>query len=433
MIKPKLSLLIIFIILSATSVSLIAATASAQTVDALQAKIDQRNADIKNLEKEIASYQKQLTDLGSQANSLSATIKSLQISQKKLEANIALTQDKIATKSYEIQKLGSEIVTKQEDIGDDQRIIAQSFNQLNQLGDINITDTFLGSNSVSEALNTLEELSQVQKNVFTRISTLNLDKDKLEINKVASEKAKADLVTLNQQLSDQRKVVLSTVAEQNSLLKETKNSESSYKALLAVKKAQEAAFQDEINAFESQLHLLVDASKLPGTGTGILAWPLDSVYLTQYFGNTTFSTSNPQLYSGKGHPGIDLRAARGTPIKAALSGTVIAVTNMDLIPGCYSYGKWIMIKHPDGLSTLYGHMSLQVVYVGQKVATGEVIGYSGNTGASTGPHLHFGVYASDGVAIRTMTRAQTSRCAGATFPFADQKAYLNPLSYLPTL
>jgi murein DD-endopeptidase MepM/ murein hydrolase activator NlpD len=114
---------------------------------------------------------------------------------------------------------------------------------------------------------------------------------------------------------------------------------------------------------------------------------------------------------------------------AAMSGKIIGISNTDLVPGCYSYGQWIMIKHPNGLSTLYAHLSVESVAVGDTVATGQIIGYSGNTGYTTGPHLHFGVYASDGVQIK---KFDTSiNCKGATIPVADFKAYLNPLSYLP--
>jgi len=400
----------------------------AQTADELQQKINQRNQDILNLEKDIKAYQKQIDELSSQANSLSATIKSLQLTQKKLEANISVTQDKIEAKTFEIQQLGSQILIKESDIDDDKRIVAQSFKQLDQLSSTGITNIVLGSDSVSSALNTLEELSVVQNNIFDRISSLNRDKSQLETNKNASEKAKAELVALNKQLSDQRKVILSTKDEQSALLKQTNQSEASYKKLLAQKKAQEAAFQAEILNYESQLRLKVDASKLPHTGSGVLAWPLDSVKITQYFGNTDFATANPQIYNGKGHTGVDFRAPIGTPLKAALSGTVIGSANTDLVAGCYSYGQWLMIKHPNGLSTLYAHLSVKSVAVGDKVTTGQIIGYSGNTGYTTGPHLHFGVYASDGVEIKKFDTSKN--CKGATIPVADFKAYLNPLSYL---
>ena len=87
-----------------------------------------------------------------------------------------------------------------------------------------------------------------------------------------------------------------------------------------------------------------------------------------------------------------------------------------------------MIKHPNGLTTLYGHLSLLSVVKGQQVSVGEKIGYSGNTGNSTGPHLHFGVYASEGVRIGTIPTS--INCRNVVLPLSDTKAYLNPLSYL---
>jgi len=402
--------------------------ARAQSADDLQAQIDKRNADIASLDADIKSYQKQIDALGTQATSLSATIKSLQLNQKQLEAKIAVTQDQIAEKNAEILQLGGLITHKEGNIEDDQRIVKQTFLTLDQAGDTSLLDIFLGSNSISSALDGLDALGILQKNVYGRIASLSSDKAALQSSQDKTVKAKADLVALNNQLADQRKIVLSTAAQTNTLLKQTSQSESSYKQMLADKLAQEQAMQAEINQYEQQLHLLVNASQIPKPGP-VLAWPLDSIYITQYFGNTPFATANPQIYGGIGHDGVDFRAAIGTPIKAALSGVVIGVENTDSYPGCYSFGKWVMIKHADGLSTLYAHLSLQSVSVGQQISTGDLVGYSGNTGYTTGPHLHFGVYATAGTVIKLFT--QSKHCQGATIPIADYTAYLNPLSYLP--
>jgi murein DD-endopeptidase MepM/ murein hydrolase activator NlpD len=155
---------------------------------------------------------------------------------------------------------------------------------------------------------------------------------------------------------------------------------------------------------------------------------LGKVIITQYFGNTEFATKNAQIYNGKGHTGVDFGASVGTPVKAAMDGIVTGVGNTDLVRTCYSYGKWIFIKHPNGLSTLYAHLSNQTVQDGQTVSTGQTIGYSGNTGYSTGPHLHFGVYATQGVRVTSFDNS--INCKGVVLPLADPKAYLNPLSFL---
>jgi murein DD-endopeptidase MepM/ murein hydrolase activator NlpD len=136
-----------------------------------------------------------------------------------------------------------------------------------------------------------------------------------------------------------------------------------------------------------------------------------------------------RLYVSGTHNGVDFRAGIGTPVKTALSGVVWGTGNTDIARGCYSYGKWILIKHANGLTTIYGHLSQIKVVAGDKVITGDVIGYSGNTGYSTGPHLHFGVYATQGVIMEKYS--QSKSCKTVVLPLADPKAYLNPMSYLP--
>ncbi len=85
------------------------------------------------------------------------------------------------------------------------------------------------------------------------------------------------------------------------------------------------------------------------------------------------------------HTGIDIGVGYGTPIHAADSGTVIYATWMS------GYGNVIIIDHGNGISTLYAHQSSLAVGMGARVARGQVIGYVGSTGFSTGPHLHFEV------------------------------------------
>lgn len=422
-------LLVIFFISQLFSISK-SKIVSAQSAGELQAKIDQRATDIAVLEEEIVKYQKQINELGSQASSLSATIKSLELTKKKLETDIKITENKVAEKNIEIQQLGLQIGDKQETIIDNRRIIAQAFVTINEYGDRSLPELFLQNTSLSDAWDELDELNLIQKGLTDRIADLEQVKAYLEVNKQSTEKAKSELLTLNTQLKNQRSVVLGTVAEKDSLLKETRQSEAEYQKILANKKALKEEFEREVLSLESQLRIAVDPNSIPRSGSGVLAWPLDNIVVTQYFGNTEFATKNPQIYNGKGHTGVDFRASIGTPVKASLSGIVVGVENTDLIPRCYSYGKWVMIKHPNGLSTLYAHLSLQTVSVGQQVSTGQIIGYSGNTGYTTGPHLHYGVYATQGVDIRKFAKNESVNCVGATIPLADFSAYLNPLSFL---
>ena len=87
-----------------------------------------------------------------------------------------------------------------------------------------------------------------------------------------------------------------------------------------------------------------------------------------------------------GYNAVDLAAPRGTPILAAASGKVIISKNSGWNGG---YGKYLVIEHENGTQTLYSHNSQNVVFPGQEVVQGQVVGYVGSTGRSTGPHVHF--------------------------------------------
>lgn len=397
----------------------------------IQARIDQRASDIKALEKEIAGYQTQLNTLAGQKSTLTAAIQALTITEKKLKADIAVTNEKIDATTLRIKQLSSEIGTTQETIDDNTRVIFASFRAMNEEGQHSTIEILLSSRSLGQAVDGISQLAVLEGNIRDKITELAAAKTNLEGRKKSTETAKADLLKLQKQIQDQRAVVVANQSEKNALLKQTKNSEAAYAKLLTDKQALKESFEKEVLQYESELKLVVDKGKLPSAGTSVLSWPMDNIYITQYFGNTPFATANPQIYNGSGHGGIDMRASVGTPIKAARSGTIVGVANTDIIRGCYSFGKWVMVRHDNGLSTLYAHLSVQSVSVGQTVTTGQVIGYSGNTGYSTGPHLHFSVYATDGVEIKLFTSSKN--CKGATIPLAVLSAYLNPLSYLPKL
>ena len=402
--------------------------AKAQTIDELKSKISEKNDDIKKLEEEIRGYQNEIDGLGKQADSLKNTLAGLDLSRKKLETSLAITENKITATNLEIKQLGQQIDDKDERIDHSKRVIAQSLSAISQIDSASVLETMLGQETFSEVWNKADELNTLQVDIGDRIHELQNIKSSLEDNKKKTESKKAELVSLKKDLANQKQILAETIKEKNTLLSSTKNTESNYKKILSTKQAQKDAFEREVAEYESALRIAIDPGKIPHTGSGVLLWPLDKIRITQYFGNTEFATANPQIYSGNGHNGVDFAASIGTPVRASHGGIISGVANTSSIPGCYSYGKWIMVQHPNGLSTLYAHLSLQLVSKGDAVSTGDIIGYSGNTGYTTGPHLHFGVYATEGVRITQLTTSKN--CRNAIIPLADPSAYLNPLSYL---
>lgn len=117
--------------------------------------------------------------------------------------------------------------------------------------------------------------------------------------------------------------------------------------------------------------------------------------LVGYFVNPVPTGHKTQGLHGPGHRGIDIGAPTGTPIYASASGSVLVVKT-----GCKvgqkrcggGYGNMAIVEHPNGTRTLYAHMSKLATKSGEQVNRGEIIGYVGNTGKSTGPHIHFEVF-----------------------------------------
>ena len=398
---------------------------SAYTIDELQQKIDATNKVKADLEKEIAIYENQIKAVGEEKDTLQSAIKALDLNSKKISADIKLNQNKTSATTLQIEELASNIGQKIDKIDSNLDTISFSLREMNREGDKTLLETFLANKQFSETWNRVEVINRFQDSLKKQTNEVKETKTVLETNKTQAEKKKAELVTLKNQLLDKQKILEINKRAQNTLLTQTKNQESNYKKLLADRLAKREAYEKELSTYENQLKLVIDPKSIPPAGKGILAWPLDVVKITQKFGKTVDSV---RLYASGTHNGVDFGAPIGSMIKSAGNGVVEATGDTDTVCTGASYGKWVLIKHNNGLSTLYGHLSLIKVYPGQTVNSGDIIAYSGNTGYSTGPHLHFTVYATQGVKVQQLKSAV---CRGTyTMPVADPKGYLDPLIYL---
>ncbi len=399
----------------------------AALIDDLKTKIEEGNKQKQKIEKEIAEYEQKAIEAGKSAETLQGTINELNITKNKIEVDIMATENRISLASLSIEKLEIEIGETQKKIGMDTDVISSTFRKINAAEGTSFIETFLTYNNVSTLWDEVETLLRFQTGLKKNIDELVKLKKDLQVGKTEKEKNKKSLLETKSELDDQNKLIEYNREDRNQLLSATKNKEANYKKILAEKKALSEAFAKELLKFESELKLTIDPKSIPSIGAGVLFWPLDKIFVTQYFGNTDFAMKT-NAYNGKGHNGVDFQAAPGTRVKAALDGIVMGTGDTDKVCKGASFGKWVLLRHNNGLSTLYAHLSLIKVSEGQTVKTGDVIGYSGNTGYSTGPHLHFTVYATQGVQI--MDR-QSAVCGGIYhMPFADLRAYLNPMLYL---
>jgi murein DD-endopeptidase MepM/ murein hydrolase activator NlpD len=411
----------------------------AETQEELQDSIDAGYDRLDALQKEIDSLKGQLQEVGAQKGTLQQAINELELERKKIQADIAYTQNKIGTTDLEISKINLEIGDTEQQIVDDRSAVAEILRRLNEADDSSLIESLLRYRNLSEFWNTISELQQVRDSLGTHVEDLQAHTETLGSQRDQSTEKRSELVQLQSQYSDQNKVLESNTAQKTQLLEETKNKESTYQAQLAQKQATYDQLQSEVRSYESKLQFLLDPSSIPVKGSSVFQWPLDNIIVTQFFGGTEFASRNAAVYGGRPyHPGVDFGAPVGTPIHAPLSGTVRATGNTDEVPGCLSWGKWTLIDHDNGLTTLYAHQSVISVTPGQKVQTGDVIGYTGATGYVTGPHLHFTVYArydangSPAVSVQDFSDIKSvTSCGGTKTPVAATNAYLDPMDYLP--
>jgi murein DD-endopeptidase MepM/ murein hydrolase activator NlpD len=133
---------------------------------------------------------------------------------------------------------------------------------------------------------------------------------------------------------------------------------------------------------------------------------------------------HPLLRYSRMHQGVDFAAAHGSPIHAVTEGTVVYAGRHG------GHGNYVRINHGGGLGTGYAHMSRIAAYPGERVRQGQIIGYVGSTGLSTGPHLHYEVYR-NGATVNPMSVRFTQAAQLAGAQLAAFKAKLNRLKRLP--
>ncbi len=411
----------------------IPAVVFAQTATDLQKSIEAKNAQIQALEREVAQYQNQVYQIQTQANSLQGALNEIGRDQKQLQTSLNLTNQKSQKTQMAIEQNQQQIGSLGRGINKNTQAIAETIRTLNRYDNRSLIELFASGKSVSEFVQDVDQLLRLQEGLQGQVSDMQTAKIQLERAQQALADRKKELEKLSDQYKDQKKLVDLQAAEKKQLLNETKNKESEYQKLLAERERMIEALTAEIFEYESKLKFTLNPKLLPSAGSEALAWPVADVLITQRFGKTVDAR---RLYVSGSHSGVDFRAAVGTPIYASASGIVEGVGDTDVTCPKASFGKWVFIRHTNGLATAYGHLSLIKVSEGQKVEKGDLIAYSGNTGRSTGPHLHLTVYASNGVdgqeGARVAERPSAS-CKGRNYrmPIAPTNAYLDPLLYLP--
>ena len=340
-----------------------------------QAEINQMKEDAAALKKQRAELQKQLKAI--QAD------KSKALDQKALlEQQINATQAEINNIAAQITQYDQLIAQKETELAATEEkeraqyeLFCKRVREMEEQGEVSYWSILFSSDDFSDLLDNammVEEImdydNQVMNELIAIREQIEADKTALETARQEQKDAKAEQEAAKAELKSQQ-------AQVDALITEISGQESQVKAAEAKLQAAANDADAEIRAAERELASQI--ANVPSE-SGFL-WPLPGRYnLSSLYG----SRKHPVTGKANNHTGIDVPAPSGTPIQACKSGVVTTSTYNN------SYGNYVVVSHSDGTSTLYAHMSRRNASKGQTVSQGQVIGYVGTTGSSTGNHLH---------------------------------------------
>ena len=400
----SLGLACVCLLLTATVYAASAATSNT-SMASLQSKLDKLSQSINQHKKELSDAKKKESAAKALESELKERVTVLQDQISVLGGQIAAVQNSIGEKEQQIGVMQTQITDKQTQIEQKQNEIDDQWDDFKKhmaamqelrdggsvamLGAVNDLYELLTFNEVMQDISIKD--TEIMNNMKSAKQGLEDDKAALEEQKAGLEAEKAELQSQKSELDSQNAQMKGKQSELNNSISAAKLSAAEAQA--AQQKAQAAIESDELNyeAVKKEIQKLIAAASAskPQLSFSGFACPLKSYSrISSEYG----WRKNPVSGVNKLHAGIDFAAAGGTPIYAAASGYV-------QVAGWSTggYGNYVIIYHgkmSDGntYTTLYAHMRSVATSAGKYVKQGELIGYVGTTGNSTGNHLHLEVW-----------------------------------------
>lgn len=366
-------------------------------LDALKADKAKLDAEIKELKGQISENNSDMKEMVEQKNLIDQEIFLLYQQEENINGQIATYSLLIADKQEQLVAAETNFAELTEQ--NKERIQA-----MEEEGEVSYWSVLFQANDFPDLLdrfNMVQEIAAADKRRLEALDAAAKEvteaKASLEVEKVALEESKAELTATQEQLAVKReeadKLLAELVAkgmEYEEMMEQSEDEQAQLAKEIANKKDEydKAKYQEWLATSIPPTTKPKAPSSSSGGSTssntvGGITWkvPIKYTAFTSPFGWRTHPISGTRKF----HYGVDLAAPTGRPIYATRSGTVDTATYGS------SAGYYVQINHGDGYKSIYMHMTHYIVKRGQHVSQGQVIGYCGSTGGSTGPHLHFGI------------------------------------------
>lgn len=348
---------------------------------------------------EISDTKKELEELAEEKSETLQAVEKLITEISSYNKDISSLKDELSELNSEIKKAEKEIKEDEEEFEKEEFAMQERLIAMYKNGETSYLDYLFSSSNIVDFISSYYLISEIAEYDTQMLEKIQTHKEKIE-------KEKSDLETNKQKVEKTK----TTLEAKQSALKVAKSDKEKYASKLSAdeKKTKEKLEElqetnDELDKQIAKAKAAIEAAKKAAASKGNVSGTPSSTQSSSGFiwpVNKQYRITTGMYYntSGNYHGAVDFSGAGilGTPIYAVADGYVVTSTAVKKNGKYVSYGNYVLIAHYNGLYTLYAHMNSRAVSSGQTVTQGQVIGYVGSTGNSTGPHLHFEVRTGDG-------------------------------------
>lgn len=337
--------------------------------------LQEKQQELRQVEQQKRATQQKLSQVKKTEMNLTAQLNRLEQELEAAQDDLAYLTKRLQSTEKSIREMTAALQAAEKELAEQTDILGERLRAMQENGPATYLEVLLSSQDFAELLDRFDLMKEIVAQDVELMEAIKEKRADIEAKKKELEQKRGELMRLQDATQEKKATIEARSREKERLLAETQKQKEAYERALDELEQTSRELEYAIRQLQSK-----NGRSTVSRGSGAMAWPTAG-RISSYFGYRV----HPIFKTKKMHTGIDIAAPQGQTVVAAADGTVIMA---DWYGG---YGKTVVIDHGGGISTLYGHNSVLLVSVGQKVRRGQAIAKVGSTGFSTGPHSHFEV------------------------------------------
>ena len=367
---------------------LLAVDASPAPAEDLSSELESKESQLEETQQRKGVLTTTITRNARQVERLSGDVATIRERETTTRARLDATEHKLASAGEELEAAHDHLARLRSHLRVALAALRERLVAIYEQGSPELLDVLIGEGDLEDVEARAEFLDRIHEADEANAQRVRILRDGVALTVEKRAAAKGEIEAARNSIAAEGRSLVATRGELQGRQADLIDARAGQEAALAQVRHHETELDGDVESIQAKIAEELAATGAmplpPGAikaGSGSMIWPVDGPIASGF---------GPRTIEGhyEYHPGIDIAVPEGTPIRAALAGTV-AFTESEAESG--GYGNYTCIDHGGGLSTCYAHQSAFAVNPGQQVEQGEVIGYSGCTGYCLGPHVHFEV------------------------------------------